>query len=227
MVERLQEPLKRLQEPLKGVTFVDLDGSLITGNSMHIFMKRLPGMLLKRRAPGAAIGALWWIGLRSMRLISHRNMKWHLTKIARRHLQESDWDHLAEIIAQSINPHVNTFVESHRQLGCLTYIATAALEEYTLSLCRILGYEGAIATRFTDERHAYVEMKGYTKRDGIEQLLETERLRLESFITDHTDDLPTAAVYPGLTIVVNPTQKTAERFHEVGVTRYLSFASET
>ncbi|MDE6479854.1 MAG: haloacid dehalogenase-like hydrolase [Muribaculaceae bacterium] len=213
--------VERLQTPLKGVTFVDLDGTLISGNSMHIFMKRLPKILIKRRAPGAAISALWQIWLRSLRLINHSKMKWHLTDIARRHLEESDWEDLAEIIAQEINPDVKDLVESRRKIGCLSYIATAAIEEYSLPLCRLLGYEGAVATKFTDNQGDYEEMSGNVKRNGIEKLLEEENLRLESFITDHPDDLPTAKAYPNLTVVVNPTQKTADQFREVGVTRYL------
>ncbi len=214
--------VERLQTPLTGATFVDLDGSLITGNSMHTFMKRLPGLLMKRRAPGAALSALWWTWMRSLRLSSHSNMKWHLTKIARRHLEEEDWETLAEMMAESVNEHVADLVASRRERGCQTYIATAALEEYTLPLCRQLGYDGAIATRFTDDKRDYEEMKGYAKRDGIEQFLAEENLRLESFITDHPDDLPTAKAYPNLTIVVRPSQKVADKFHEVGVTRYLN-----
>ncbi|MDE6632391.1 MAG: hypothetical protein K2K23_05270, partial [Muribaculaceae bacterium] len=103
----------------------------------------------------------------------------------------------------------------------LSYIATAAIEEYSLPLCRLLGYEGAVATKFTDNQGDYEEMSGNVKRNGIEKLLEEENLRLESFITDHPDDLPTAKAYPNLTVVVNPTQKTADQFREVGVTRYL------
>lgn len=216
MVERLQE------KPLKGATVVDLDGTLIAGNSMHIFMKRLPGMLMKRHAFGGVVSSLLWTWLRSVRLVSHRSMKWHLTKIARRNLEDSDWENMAEQISESLNPRIRDYIETNRQLGCSTYIATAALEEYALPLCCLLGYEGVLATKFSDRIDEYEEMKGYTKRDAIEQLLTQENLRLSSFLTDHTDDLPTAALYPGLSIIVNPTQKTADRFHEAGVTRYLN-----
>ncbi len=214
--------VERLQEKLKGVTFVDLDGSLITANSMRIFMRRLPLLLLKRHAIGASIASLWWIWLRAFHAISHRNLKWHLTRLARRHLQESDWESLAELISHTVNPHVVNFIESRRKLGCMTYIATAAMEEYSLPLSRLLGYDGVLATKFSDELGNYEELKGYAKHDAIEHLLADSHFRLESFITDHTDDIPTASVYPGLTIVVNPTQKTAEKFLEVGVTRYLN-----
>lgn len=213
--------VERLQEPMKGATFVDLDGTLLTANSMHIFMRRLPTLLLKRKAPGAAIMASSLIMLRYFRLIDHRNMKWHLTKIARKHLHENDWESLAHIIAAKINHRVKDFVDSRRRLGCSSYIATAALEEYTLPLCNLLGYDGVIATKFTDEIGNYEEMKGYAKHDNIEHLLSNAHLRLESFMTDHPDDIPTASAYPGLTILVNPTQKTADQFREIGVTRYL------
>lgn len=213
--------VERLQGELKGTTFVDLDGTLLTANSMHIFMKRLPGMLMKRGALGAAIGTLWWSWLRSLRLVSHRSMKWHLTKTARRHLEESDWDELAEFMAESVNHSVSDYIESRRNRGCLTYIATAAAEEYVEPLCRLLGYDGILATKFTEDISDYEELNRRAKHYAIERLLKEEQLRLESFLTDHTDDLPTAKAYPLLTILVGASKKTADEFREAGITRYL------
>ncbi len=214
--------VERLQETLSAATIVDLDGTLISGNSMHIFMKRLPGLLMKRHSPKGVISTLWWTALRSLRLVSHKNMKWHLTKIARKHLQQEDWEWLAEVIAQSINPIIKDKIDARRQRRCRTYIATAALEEYSLPLCRALGYDGVIATTFNERKGDYREMKGEAKRDAIMQMLEEKMLIPESFFTDHPDDLPMAKVYPSLTIVVNPTRKIEEKFRAIGVTRFLS-----
>lgn len=216
MVERLQE------KTLKGATFIDLDGTLLTANSFHIFMRSLPKLLLKRRAPGDAINALWWTWMRSLKMTSHHQMKWHLTKMAHHHLLPEDWENLAQIMSQNVNPKVAEYVESRRKLGCRTYLATAAPEEYSIPLGSILGFDGTIATKLADNEEDYVEMKGYEKHDAIEHLLADEGLRLESFLTDHTDDLPTASAYPGLTIVVDPTEKTASEFLQVGVTRYMN-----
>ena len=211
-----------MKPSLTGVTFVDLDGTLLAANSMHIFMKSLPGMLLKRGAPGATLASLWRMGLRSLHIIDHRTMKWHLTKSGRKHLQDSDWEELATRMSRYINPRVKEVIDSRRQRGCITYLATAAMEEYANPLCRLLGYEGVLATKFTDSLENYEELSRYAKHDSIENLLHEETLRLESFITDHTDDIPTASAYPGLTIVVNPSEKTADEFRSVGVTRYIS-----
>lgn len=201
---------------------MDLDGTLITANSMHIFMRRLPGMLMKRKAFGAAIGSLWRTTLRSLRLIDHRSMKWHLTKTARRHLQDSDWEDLAEEILLTVNPKVCDYISSRRDRGCLTYIATAAAEEYAIPICRRLGYDGVIATAFTESLSDYEELNRHAKHEAIERILQDEHLRLESFLTDHIDDLPTAKAYPLLTILVGVSQKTADDFREAGIARYLS-----
>lgn len=206
---------------MTGATFVDLDGTLIKGNSMHIFMRRLPAVLLKRK-PFAAVGALWWLGLRSIRLAGHRRMKWHLTRLARRNLTDSDWKAIAERIAAKANPLVKGYVDDRKRRGCEVYIASAAPEEYCRQLSALLGYDGAIATKFFDEFGDYEELRGLAKRDAIEWKLTEGDLRLESFLTDHTDDLPTAREFPNLTILVDPDRKTRDQFRHIGVTRYLA-----
>ena len=213
--------VERLQKSKKGATFVDLDGTLLAANSMHIFMIHLPWMLLRRKAVGAHIASLWWMGLRTLHAISHRSMKWHLTKSARRHLLDSDWEWLASRMARRINHTVTDYVDAPRLSECSVYIATAAMEEYAAPLARLLGYDGVVATRFTEDKKDYLEMRGSAKLAGIQELQRDKELRLESFITDHTDDFPTASAYPGLTILLNPSKKTAAIFRRGGVTRYL------
>ncbi|MCM1142577.1 MAG: haloacid dehalogenase-like hydrolase [Muribaculum sp.] len=206
---------------MTGATFVDLDGTLLQGNSMKMFMRRLPGVLLRHHALGASLSSLWWMGLRSLRLVSHKNMKWHLTGIGRRHLLEEEWEEMAERMLDKVNPAVKEYMEAPAREKCRKYIATAAMEEYARPLSRLLGCDGVVATQFAEDKSDYMEMRGPEKRDGIEALMEKERLRLESFLTDHYDDLPTASVYPFLTILVNPSRKMQALFRNVGVTRYL------
>ena len=67
----------------------------------------------------------------------------------------------------------------------------------------------------------YEELSRHAKHEAIERLMQDENLRLESFLTDHTDDLPTAKAYPLLTILVGASEKTANTFREAGVSRYI------
>lgn len=184
-------------------------------------MRRLPGVLLRRRAPGAAVAALWWMGLRMARVVSHTGMKWRLTRLARRHFDDSDWEEMAERMLCRLNPVVEEYVNAPARAGCARYLATAAMEEYAAPLGRLLGYDGVISTIFAEDRNDYLEMRGAAKRDAINAMLDENRLRLESFLTDHTDDLPTAVAYPRLTIVVSRSRKIHRRFARVGAMRYL------
>ncbi len=213
--------VQRLQGGLKEVTLVDLDGTLLSANSMHIFMRRLPLILIRRGHLGAAIESLRWVVLRSLRLVSHRTMKWHLTKIARRYLQGSDWENLAGNLLMSINQKVRDYIQSRRERGHLTYIVTAAMEEYALPICSRIGFDGVLATKFTERLSDYGELNRNAKLDAIEKLLHDHQLHLESFLTDHVDDLPTASAHPHVTILVGASDETTEEFRKAGVCRFL------
>ena len=84
-----------------------------------------------------------------------------------------------------------------------------------------MGSEMCIRDSFTDDPGEYEEMRGSVKRDAVVALIESERLRLESFLTDHSDDLPLASVFPRLTILVNPSRRMLRLFRNVGASRYL------
>lgn len=213
---------EKLQNTLKGATFVTLDYTLIETDSLKIFKRRLIPTLLKRHAPLSAFRTLWCMARSGLHLMSRPHLKWVLTREARINFTEEDWEDIANAIAEKISPLVKAYTDSRLGRGCDVYIATAALEEYALPLSRKLGYDGAIATVFTDDFNDYKEMRGQTKLEEIQKMMQENHLRLESFITDNTDDLPTATEYPKFTILANPARKTAERFGHIGTTRYLA-----
>ena len=184
-------------------------------------MKRLPGRLLATRRPLAALKAIWLLALRSIRAIDHRRMKWHLTALGRRYLSDKEWKDFASLLAQYIYPKVSDFIERKRREGASIFIASAAPEEYTNPLAEQLGLDGALATPFTSRIEDYTELRGDRKLAVINRLLADRRLRLDTFLTDHPDDLPTASAYPRQTIIVNPDAHTARIFRLHSVNRHL------
>lgn len=203
---------------MRGVIITDLDGTLLRGNSMKVFIKFLPAVLLRRGRLGAAVGALWWCFLRACRLSSHRNMKWHLSKIARRHFAGADWLALAQCLAKMLNPKVAEYIESRPD--CSKYIATAAMAEYAVPLSCLLGFDGVLATSFAEVEADYAELRGREKLAAIEALLAEKNLRLEAFLTDHYDDLPVALQYPERTLLVDAGAPTLARFAEAGIAEH-------
>ena len=211
-----------LQEPLTDLCVVDLDGTLLRGNSMKRFMRWLPAALWKRRAPLEAAAALWWSGLRAARLVSHRRMKWHLGVIGNRSLRGADWKRFAEHeLIPMVNPAVAGHIDALRKSGAKVCLASAAMEPYVEPLRDLLRYEHQLSTPHSETFESYIEMRGQRKLDAIRDLLTSGGYNLTRFLTDHADDMPTAAAYPTRTILVNPSPASLQRFTAAGITRIL------
>jgi len=220
MVERFQEITCRR------VIFVDLDGTLLKRNSLLIFMMYVPKLFAKRMRIGALFMFLWYVGLRCSRLISHKDMKWHLTRLAKSCLRQDDWRNLASLMSRHVNPDVKCLLDSPQYAGCAKYIATAAIGEYVMPLGRMLGFDGVLATRFSPDKAEYEEMRGERKLKSIQTFMSSDGLLLECFLTDHRDDLPTAKVYPANTILVNPDPVSLSVFSKIGVLRVLDHTNK-
>lgn len=188
--------------------FIDLDGTLIDGNSMKIFMKWLPLRLTAKRRPIDALIASLWIFLRAARLTSHSRMKWNLTKIARNSLTPSDWNEISERIICRINPEVDRYVTYRKNEGDKICIATAAPEEYAEIIAKKYGAEFFLATAFNSDFSDYSENNGATKLKSIRRLIKDNGLDMSVFLTDHFDDLPTMKAFPGKTLLVRPSDRT-------------------
>lgn len=201
MVERLS--------PIN-TAFFDLDGTLIDGNSMKIFMGWLPIRLLKSGKILSAISSLLWLSLRAARLISHPRMKWELTRIARRRLHPKDWAEIAERIAMSANSDVERFLRLRKKAGDRLCLATAAPEEYAVIIARHRGMDYVTATTFTPDFTDFIENKGVRKLAGIRNLMQRENLAVTFFLTDHHDDLPSIEAFAEKTYLVNPSRKTRD-----------------
>ncbi len=148
-------------------------------------------------------------------------MKWHLSAIARRTLADADWQQFAATLLPYVNPVVKTYIDTLRASGAAVYIASAAMADYVAPFRAIIGYDGHISTPHTPRLADYIELRGDRKLQAIKVLLATRGLRLCRFLTDHADDLPTAAAYPSATILVNPSPASAIIFHKAGITKTL------
>ena len=201
---------------------VDLDGTLLRGNSMKRLMRWLPKALWNERHAAEALLAIGWISIRGVRLVSHRRMKWHLGAIARRTLAPSNWNRFAkEELLPIVNIEVAAHIEALKEKGAAVCVASAAMSEYVEPLCNILGYAHALSTAHTNRFDDYAELRGNHKLLAINELLAAGNYTLIRFLTDHSDDLPTATAYPEETILVNPSGKSAALFAKAGISHKL------
>lgn len=187
---------------LNTATVVDLDGTYVSCNTLHVFIRvALRHIPLWRRAAVVSL-----IVARRLRLISHECMKYRALRLA-----GGEPAMLADFVTTvkaAVNPRVAAFIEERRAAGDRVLLASAASESYVPLL-----WDGEfIASPFGGP-----DLRGRRKADAVAAWLDARRLRIVHFLTDHSDDLPLAreAARRGATVhIINPTPESARALAE-------------
>lgn len=184
---------------------IDLDGTLIEGNSFTLFVK-----FALRRFPAATPGIAFTVLLRKLRLISHREAKRRIMKMASRHFTGKPLDEFLSIIERRVRPFFRDILASH---PAVLILASAAPEEYALPLAKRLGFDAAVATPAGSLEECRGERKVSRLRDlGVSFDGDTR------VFTDHTDDLPLLrANAHGKNYLVAPCEKLPAEARRLGL----------
>ena len=184
------------------MTVVDLDGTLISCNSFNLFARFLFNKALCRMQLVQLCRIAWFSLARKASLISHRRLKWQLMQAADKVLTPADYHNLAQQLMQCQNPQVAAYLDGKQWI-----LASAASAEYVAPLAKMLNCKAYIATtrpesnRFDD----YTECRGEEKLRRVRLLIGNQRI--DTAISDHTDDLPLLKAARHA-IVVSPDQTT-------------------
>ncbi len=190
------------RKTLTPTVIVDFDGTLIAGNSLHIYMRRGVLTLLKKgrivKAGKVCAAAL----ARVSRLTTHLKMK----ETAFRHIGEID---ISGLLRRLYRAEVVELIEEYRSRGYNILIASAA---YTFYL------RGAIDYDCVASRPGEPECRSEQKREKVGEWLARNHSEAAVVVTDHYDDLPLMTI-PGLERVylVGPSATTVEKCRAAGV----------
>lgn len=158
-------------------TIIDLDGTLIDGNSFTMYVKYCVTHMTI-----SSVRILFVVLLRKLRVISHFMAKRRIMHITARRLTDAQ---LSRFLAR-LNKHVRPmFSEMLRRKNGTYYLATAAPHEYAEPFARMLGFDAVVST----DCESGCECRGEEK---VSRLLELGFLFDENvtLYTDHEDDRP-------------------------------------
>lgn len=162
---------------LKPLMVVDLDGTLISGNSLHIYIKEG----FKRVSLLKKILILWLLFLRRMRIISHKKMKFGCLK----YIDSKDailHKRFVQCVMTKLNARVTRQV---KEFDGAVLLATAAPDVYIPWI-----WDGQyIATR-TENNPMMDELRGEAKAAAVSEYAHRHNLTPTVVITDHRDDIP-------------------------------------
>ncbi len=214
--------------PARSAAFFDLDRTLMEGSSAFQFGRAAykAGLLGRRQ-----LIADGWANLR-FRLRGATDEDTHalrdrvsasLSGIRVRDLQRLGADVLAGVLPR-IYPQVLAVAHEHQDAGRRVYIITAASQELAVMLARVLAFDGAIGSQFSEAidgvftgKPAGLFIYGAGKARAIEQLAAREGIDLAASYaySDSASDLPMLRAV-GHPVAVNPDGELGQVAREEG-----------
>ncbi len=182
------------------LVLVDLDGTLLRGNSFHLWLRHMLTGGLRTVAPAdrfaSRLAICFYSALRLGRMITHARLKRACQRVWGRAMARSaDPDYELNSFLAALMPRIDgrivDWIDNARDGGAVAVLTTAAPGDYALPLARRLGFDGAVATpRASSEawtenlREEKQRSTGdYVRRMGWED-------KRTILFTDHMDDLP-------------------------------------
>ena len=189
---------------------LDLDGTLIAGNSLHVYIRCGLAQLIRTANIISALKVVALVVLRFVRIISHRRMKFGALAII------PQTDALRQVFTTKIKtmrrPEVEMLIKTFRENGCEVLLATAAADSYVSWIWA----DRSIATPMQNNP-ARLEMRGERKRDAVLQYASQHDFTLYAVITDHADDLALLNAGAQQNILVHPTAETIAAANFAGI----------
>lgn len=188
----------------RGVTVVDLDGTLLKINSLELYLRTAVKYALRHGRIDRAAAIYILISLRKMRVISHETMKYRAIALAGK--SPAMLNTFGLLARRLLNRQVLNFIAARRKRGDKILVASAAAESYVNKI-----WSGD----FIASPMGGPDCRGELKRSAVERRIRDMNLELNYFLTDHCDDLPLAryACENGARVIlVRPKGDTRRRF---------------
>lgn len=178
---------------------IDLDGTLIRGNTLHLLMRWLAW-----HYPLSAAPRLLWIAFRRLVGIdSHVNMKIRVLNIACGKMSDDD----LTLFMRSITSRVNRTVYAMVQKYDYSILATAAPDFYAYKLSLMLGFDACVSSALDSIINEGKELRGVRKCKRVHSIAQELGLDIAAVVTDHKDDLPLLRVSGVSRFLVDPADE--------------------
>lgn len=168
----------------------DLDGTLLQGNSFHLWL-RFWGIRSLCKSPLRTLQLAFWAAARGLRLIPHSTLKLQALKLSR-DASEQDIQAFCQQLVRRLHPEVRDALEQARRTpGTLLCLNTAAPALYVEAFAQNLGIPHVFATSIPKARNPWLENLGEHKVTAMQAIWpELESIGLAAVYSDESADLP-------------------------------------
>lgn len=180
------------------LVIVDLDGTLVKGNTLHQYLciGMFHSLTHRRYLSGIKIAGIGL--LRALRLISHKQFKFRALALITP--DAALQNQFRKRINSMINQDVERLLKEMREDGMTILLVTAAADIYIPWI-----WDGEY---IASDSALHIEMRGERKLQEVKRYMDRNGVELYAVITDHSDDLPLLRAGAKKNILVNPSRKT-------------------
>lgn len=186
------------------VVVVDLDGTLIPGNSFRLWMRFLAIHAARHRRFTLLAHLLVAGALRATRVISHRELKRRVLLLSA-WVSAGDVDRFASKLCNTLRPELVGQIRAHLAEDATIALVSAAPDFYLEQLARAAGIETVIGTPSTIT-DSWEETAGEAKWSRLQERFGRD-VQIDIVYMDHHDDLP-LAIRARRTVLVQPSPQT-------------------
>jgi phosphoserine phosphatase len=192
----------------KKIDVYDLDGTILAGNSFHLYMIFLAKAFARRANFLALLALCLPIGKRLLKLISHYELKQQIVAVAAR-LPLKEHQQFGAKVASLCRARLSGLEGERTEAGEARILATAAPSIYALHVGKLLGFQHVISSELRND--VLVETIAAEKLRAVQSFADDRNLTVECFFTDHYDDIHCAQIASRI-VLVDPSERTVEEF---------------
>jgi phosphoserine phosphatase len=188
------------------ITVVDLDGTLVCGNTLHMYIRAAMRDAVRRRRYGFVARTMCALVLRRLKLLSHVAMKHKILP----YIEVTDElrDDFVKRVSARRRHSVDAFIAAARAEGEIVVLATAAPAVYVPWI-----WGGMFVASPPDG----AECRGVAKVAALRSAFPDFDQRLHTIVTDHHDDLPLLVMAAPNKVLVAPSSQTVMIARAAGI----------
>jgi phosphoserine phosphatase len=190
------------------ISVFDLDGTIIAGNSFHMYLAFLAAYLLKRLRLRSLLALGLVMARRLLKRIDHAQMKRTIVDIGKS-IPPEQHRVFARKLAALCQPRLDQLRGKYSATLPVQVLATAAPSIYARELARLLGFDLCVASDYVDGD--YLETLGPYKAAALQSIIRAQGFSIAVLFTDHHDDI-FAAQHASTVVLVDPSANSLAAF---------------
>ena len=187
------------------ITVVDLDGTYVRGNTLHIYIRCGMGQMLRRLSFGKLLRTFGLLALRRLHIVGHTTMKFGICAM----IDPADI-RLRRKFKARVEQLINTDVRKALDKADKLLLATAAPDTYVPWI-----WEGAYVATAMQDNPGRIECRGEEKMRRIRGAVKYPA-ELDTLYTDHSDDIPLMESFYDV-VLVSPSTETVMKVESLGI----------